>query len=108
MHSEVHPSYFTSLGIQVPPSKEPLRARIWPVLTRVKKKKKKNTSALQKLDPAEPTALLQITGPIEAAKTEWTQDSTRVDLIQRLELELEKNILRYKWSIREHLHLEWS
>jgi hypothetical protein len=36
MHSEMHPSYFTSLGIQVPPSKEPLRAKIWPVLTRVK------------------------------------------------------------------------
>jgi len=28
MHSEVHPSYFTSLGIQVSPSKEPLRAKI--------------------------------------------------------------------------------
>ncbi len=36
MHSEVNPSYFTSLGIQVPPNKEPLRAKIWPVLTRVK------------------------------------------------------------------------
>jgi hypothetical protein len=40
MHSEVHPSYFTSLGIQVPPSKEPLRARICPVLTRMKEEKK--------------------------------------------------------------------
>jgi hypothetical protein len=29
-------------------------------------------------------------------------------LNQRLELELEKNILRFKWSIREQLHLEWS
>jgi len=28
MHSEVHPSYFNSLGIQVPHGKEPLRARI--------------------------------------------------------------------------------
>jgi hypothetical protein len=37
MHSEVNPSYFTALSIQVPPSKEPeLKARIWPVLTRVK------------------------------------------------------------------------
>jgi hypothetical protein len=40
MHSEVHLSYFTSLGIQVPPNKEPLRARIWPVVTRVKEEKK--------------------------------------------------------------------
>jgi len=40
LHSEVHPSYFTSLGIQVPPCKEPLRARIWPILTRTKEEKK--------------------------------------------------------------------
>ncbi len=50
----------------------------------------------------------RIIGPTEVAEKEWTQDSARADLIQRLELELEENILRYKWSIREHLHLEWS
>ncbi len=40
MHSKVHPSYFTSLGIPVPPNKEPLRARVWLVLSRVKDSKK--------------------------------------------------------------------
>jgi hypothetical protein len=39
---------------------------------------------------------------------EWTQESTRADLIQRLELELEENILRFKWCIKEQPHLEWS
>jgi len=36
LHSEVHQSYFTSLGISVPANKEPFKARFWPVLTREK------------------------------------------------------------------------
>jgi len=36
MHSEVHPSFFTSLGISAPPNKEPFRTKIWPVLVREK------------------------------------------------------------------------
>ncbi|CAM6028028.1 unnamed protein product [Sphagnum balticum] len=47
LHSEVHPSYFTSLDIQVLPSKEPLRARIWPILTRIKEEKRKHLSSAE-------------------------------------------------------------
>jgi hypothetical protein len=108
MHSEVHPSYFTSLGIQVPPSKEPLRARIWPVLTKMKEEKKETLVQSRNQTPPNLPLCFRITGPTEGAETEWTQDLARAELIQRLELELEENILRYKWSIREHLHLEWS
>jgi hypothetical protein len=108
MHSEVNPSYFTSLGIQVPPSKEPLRARIWPVLTRVKEGAKETLVHSKNQDPPSLPFCFRVTGPTDAAKIEWTQDSARVDLIQRLELELEENILRFKWCIREQLHLEWS
>ncbi len=36
MHSEVHPSFFTLLGIPAPPNKEPFRTRIWPVLVKEK------------------------------------------------------------------------
>ncbi|KAH9569301.1 hypothetical protein CY35_03G126000 [Sphagnum magellanicum] len=36
MHSEVHTTFFTWLGITAPPNKEPLRARVWPMLTRDK------------------------------------------------------------------------
>ncbi len=108
MHSKVHPSYFTSVGIQVPPSKKPLRARILPVLTRVKEEKKETLMHSRNQTPPNLPLCFKITGPIEATETEWTQDSARANLIQCLELELEENILRYKWSIREHLHLEWS
>jgi hypothetical protein len=36
MHSDVHCSYFTSLGISSPPGQEHARARIWPILSREK------------------------------------------------------------------------
>jgi hypothetical protein len=36
MHSDMHCSYFTSLGIAHPPDQEHTRARIWPVLSREK------------------------------------------------------------------------
>jgi len=39
-HSEIHPSFFAALGIPIPANKEPLRTRIWPVLTRVKNAQK--------------------------------------------------------------------
>ncbi len=40
MHSEVHPSFFTSLGISTPPNKESLRTKIWPMLIRKKNAKR--------------------------------------------------------------------
>ncbi len=41
LHSEVHQSYFTSLGISAPANKEPFRVRIWLVLTRERTTKRK-------------------------------------------------------------------
>jgi hypothetical protein len=108
LHSEVHPSSFASLGIQVPPNKEPLRARIWPVLTKIKKGKKETLVHCRNQSLPNLPLSFKISGPTEAAKTEWTQETARADLIQRLELELEENILRFKWCIKEQLHLEWS
>jgi hypothetical protein len=40
LHSEVHPSYFSSLGMSTPINGEPFRARIWPVLTKEKNSQK--------------------------------------------------------------------
>ncbi len=40
MHSDVHCSYFTSLGISSPSGQEHTRARIWPVLSREKNAQK--------------------------------------------------------------------
>ncbi|CAM6073044.1 unnamed protein product [Sphagnum tenellum] len=108
LHSEVHPSYFTSLGIQVSPSKEPLRARVWPVLTRTKEEKKETLVHCRNQSQPNLPLYFKISSPTEAAETEWTQESTRADLIQRLELELEENILRFKWCIKDQPHLEWN
>jgi hypothetical protein len=47
---------------------------------------------------------IRVTGPPEER---WTQDSTRKDLILRLEAELEEKVLRYKLAIKDNLHLEW-
>ncbi len=108
LHSEVHPSFFTSLGIQVPPSKEPLRARIWPVLTRTKEGKKETLVQCRNQSLPNLPLNFRISGPTEATETEWTQETTRANLTQRLELELKENILRFKWCIKEQFHLEWS
>ncbi len=48
---------------------------------------------------------IKITGSSEA---EWTQDSTLVDLTQRIETELEEKVLRYNLNLKDQLTLEWS
>jgi len=108
MHSEVHPSFFTSLGILAPLNKEPFRTRIWPVLVREKNSQKETLvhSKNQAL-PSLPLSI-RITGPAEATKEEWSPSSAWADLIQRIELELEEKILRFKLSITERPQLEWT
>jgi hypothetical protein len=108
MHSEVHPSFFTSFGISVPPSKEPLRARIWPVLTKDKNLKKE--TLVHSRNQALPNLpfCIRITGSAEVVETEWTQNSAWADFTQHLELELEENILRYNMCIKDQPQLEWS
>ncbi len=107
MHSEVHPSFFTSLGIPASPNKEPFRTRVWLVLIREKNSQKETLvhSKNQAL-PSLPLSI-RITGLAEATEAEWTPSSAWADLIQRIELELEEKILRYKLSISERPQLEW-
>jgi len=104
-HSEVHHSYFSSLGIDIPSNGEPFRTRIWPVLTREKNSSKETlVYSKNQARPSLPLNL-RIMGPTEA---KWTQESAWADLIQRLETELEEKILRYKLSIKTGPLLEWS
>jgi len=104
-HSEVHTSYFSSLGIDIPSNGEPFRARIWPVLTRDKNSIKETlVYSKNQARPSLPLSL-RITGLTEA---EWTQDSAWADLTQRLETELEEKVLRYKLTIKTRPLLEWS
>jgi hypothetical protein len=107
MHLEVHPSFFTSLGIPTPPNKEPFRARIWPVLVREKNSQKETLAHSKNQTLPSLSLSITITGPAEVAEEEWSPNSTWADLIQRIELELEEKILRFKLRITEQPQLEW-
>jgi len=103
-HSELHHSYFDSLGIPMPEGQEFCKAWIWPVLSREKNERIQILlHARNQLLPDLPLSM-RITGPPE---DRWTQNSAQTDLTLRLEAELEKKVLRYKMAIRENLHLEW-
>jgi hypothetical protein len=86
MHSDVHYSYFTSLGILSPPGQEHARARIRPVLSREKNAQKEvliyaKNNAL----PGLPLSI-RITG---SSEEEWTHASTLEDISRSIESELE-------------------
>jgi len=77
MHSDVHCSYFTSLGISSPSGQEHARARIWPVLSREKNAQKEllifaKNNAL----PGLPLSI-RITG---SSEEEWTHASALKDI----------------------------
>ncbi len=104
-HSDVHYSYFASLGIPVPPGQEHARTRIWPVLARAKNDQKEILVYSKNNTPPSLPLNIRITGSSEA---EWTQDSALVDLTQRIETELEEKVLRYNLNLKDQLTLEWS
>jgi hypothetical protein len=96
------------LGISVPANKEPFRARFWPVLTREKDAQKEMLmhSKMHTL-PSLPLNI-RYSGPTVEPKVEWTPNAAWVDLIHRIEVELEEQILRFKFNINERPQLEWS
>jgi len=108
MHSEVHPSFFTSLGILVPPNKEPFRARMWPILVREKNSQKETLVHSQSQALPSLSLSIRITGPAKATKEEWSISSTWADRTQRIKLELEEKVLRFKYSITKQPQLEWA
>jgi len=104
-HSEVPPSYFTSLGITIPQDRESLKARIWPVLAREKNERKEIVVHSRSQEKPSLPASIRLTGPAEA---EWTCESAWADLTQRLEMELEEKFLRYKLTLKDRPKLKWS
>jgi len=105
MHSDVHCSYFTSLGISSPPGQEHARVRIWPVLSREKNAQKElliyaKNNAL----PGFPLSI-RITG---SSEEEWTHASALEDITRSIKSELEDKILRYSLNLKDYLSLEWS
>ncbi|CAK9860964.1 unnamed protein product [Sphagnum jensenii] len=105
MHSEVHRSYFTSLGISVPPGQEHARTRIWPILSRKKNDQKEILAYTRNNSPLSLPLNIRITG---SSEEEWTRASALADITQSIESEFEDKLLRYSLSLKDHLSLEWS
>ncbi|CAM6009345.1 unnamed protein product [Sphagnum balticum] len=103
--SEVHNSFFTSLGIPVPPGQEHARARVWPVLSRERDNQKEILVNVKSNDS--PNLPLHIRC-MSASEKEWTSASALEDLTRNVEIELEEKILRFSLSLKGRLALEWS
>ncbi|CAM6028726.1 unnamed protein product [Sphagnum balticum] len=103
--SEVHNSFFTSLGIPVPPGQEHARARVWPVLSRERDNQKEILVNIKNNDS--PNLPLHIRC-MSASEEEWTLGSALEDLTRNVETELKEKILRFNLSLKGRLALEWS
>ncbi len=103
--SEVHNSFFTSLGIPVPPGQEHARAIVWPVLSRERNNQKEILVNVKSNDSPSLSLHLRCTGTPEE---EWTPESALADLTRNVEAELEGKILRFSLNLKGRLALEWS
>ncbi len=88
-HSELHISYFESLGIPIPVGQDSDKARIWPMLLRDKEERNQILVYARNQTPPNLPLSIRVTGP---PGERWTQDSARKDLILRLEAELEEKV----------------
>ncbi len=88
------------MDILIPANKEPLRTRIWPVLTKVKNDQETLVHSKNKAPPSLPLSI-RLSCPMETAETKWDSSSAWPELTQRIELELEEEILRFKLNIDE-------
>lgn len=103
--SEVHSSFFISLGIPMPPGQEHAREIVWPVLSRVRNNQKEILVNVKSNDsPSLPLHLRCIWTP----KEEWTPMSALADLTRNVEAELEGKIFRFSLNLKGCLALEWS
>jgi len=89
-HSEIHPSFFTALGIPVLANKEPFRTKIWPVLTREKNAQKETLVHSKNQAPPSLPLSIRFSGPMEIAEAEWAPSSAWSELMQRIELKLKE------------------
>jgi hypothetical protein len=76
LHSDVHQSFLSSLGITVPPGREPFRARLWPVITRYKNTQKETLMRFKEHTPPNLPLNIRLKGPVEELEEEWSTDAT--------------------------------
>jgi hypothetical protein len=103
--SEMHRSFFTSLGISIPPGQEFARARIWPILSRERDEQREILVCVKNKDLPNLPLHIRCTS---ASEEEWTPMSALEELTRDVESELEENILRFSLSLKGRLTLEWS
>jgi len=103
--SEVHNSFFSSLGIFVPPGQEFARARVWPVLARDRNNQKEILVNANGNDLANLPLHIRC---MNASEEDWTSVSALEDLTRSIESELEEKIFRFNLSLKGRLALEWS
>jgi hypothetical protein len=104
-HFEVHNSFFTFLGIRMPPGQEHARAIVWPVLFKERNNQKEILVNVKNNDsPSLPLHLRCIGTP----EVEWTPASALAALTRNVEAKLEGKILRFSLSLKRRLALEWS
>ncbi|CAM6059354.1 unnamed protein product [Sphagnum tenellum] len=103
--SEVHNSFFTSLGIPVRPGQEHARARVWPFLS--KERDNQNEILVNVKNNDSPNLPLHIRC-MSASEEEWIPVSALEDLTRNVESELKEKILRFSLSLKGHFALEWS
>jgi hypothetical protein len=102
--SELHRSFFESLGIAIPGNQEFGRVRIWPVLSREKDGKEQILIHSKNQTPPNLPLSIRATSPPEE---KWTKASAQEALLCNVEVELEEKVLRYRMEVKEKLHLEW-
>jgi len=108
LHSDVHQSFLSSLGITVPPGREPFRARLWPVITRYKNAQKETLMCFKEHTPPSLPLNIRLKGPAEELEEEWSTDAAWGELIHQVEVELKDQTLKFYLSISEKPRLEWS
>jgi len=108
LHSDVHQSFFSSLGITVSLGRKPFRARLWPVIIRYKNAQKEMLMRFKEHTPPSLPLNIRLKGPAEELEEEWSTDVALGELIHRVEVELKDQTLRYYFSINEKPRLEWS
>jgi len=101
----MHRSFFTSLGISIPPKQEFARARVWPILSRERDDQREILINIKSNEL--PNLPLHIRC-MSASEEEWIPMSALEDLSRSIESELEEKILRFNLSLKGRLALEWS
>jgi hypothetical protein len=73
LHSDVHQSFLSSLGITIPPGREP--DRLWPVITRYKNAQKETLMRSKEHTPLSLPLNIRLKGPAEELEEEWSTDT---------------------------------